>query len=100
MTGGCGGIGRAICARFMREGAIVFAADLTQEGTLSEPSVVGRFVRFDVTSHPGDPLRAALPLLLAASWFLLVTSDHADKRPEVWFAVPPARECLVQLIAS
>ena len=29
VTGGCGGIGRAICERFAKEGAIVFAADLS-----------------------------------------------------------------------
>lgn len=58
-------------------------------------------VRFDIGSHPDDPLRAALPLLLAASWFLLVTEDSADaEKPEVWFAAPPVRECLVGLIAS
>ena len=28
VTGGCGGIGTAICARFATEGAIVYAADI------------------------------------------------------------------------
>ena len=51
VTGGRGGIGRAICARFLREGAQVFAADLTEEGTLSGAADCGHFVRFDVTSE-------------------------------------------------
>lgn len=51
VTGGRGGIGRAICARFLREGATVFAADLTKEGTLSSAQDGSRFLRFDVTSE-------------------------------------------------
>ena len=31
VTGGCGGIGTAICERFVREGAIVYAADISGE---------------------------------------------------------------------
>jgi meso-butanediol dehydrogenase/(S,S)-butanediol dehydrogenase/diacetyl reductase len=58
VTGGRGGIGRAICARFLREGATVFAADLTKEGTLSDAADSSRFVRFDVTSE--DEARAAM----------------------------------------
>ena len=34
VTGGRGGIGRAICARFEREGAKVYAADLSAGGSL------------------------------------------------------------------
>jgi FlaA1/EpsC-like NDP-sugar epimerase len=34
VTGGTGGIGAAICARFAAEGAKVIAADLQQNGTL------------------------------------------------------------------
>ena len=51
VTGGRGGIGRAICARFLREGVMVFAADLSEEGSLSHPADDSRFVRFDVTSE-------------------------------------------------
>jgi meso-butanediol dehydrogenase/(S,S)-butanediol dehydrogenase/diacetyl reductase len=58
VTGGRGGIGRAICARFAREGATVFAADLTKEGTLSDAADGSRFVRLDVTSE--DEARAAM----------------------------------------
>ncbi|MGE4251393.1 MAG: SDR family NAD(P)-dependent oxidoreductase [Parvibaculaceae bacterium] len=58
VTGGRGGIGRAICRRFQREGAIVFAADLTEAGTLADAVDGSRFVRFDVTSE--DEARAAM----------------------------------------
>lgn len=51
VTGGRGGIGRAICARFEREGAVVYAADLTQGGSLGSPDGLSRFVALDVTSE-------------------------------------------------
>ena len=51
VTGGRGGIGRAICGRFQREGAKVFAADLTEGGSLSGSGDDGAFVKFDVTSE-------------------------------------------------
>lgn len=50
VTGGRGGIGRAICARFAREGAIVFAADLTSGGSLSGEGA-GDYVALDVTDE-------------------------------------------------
>lgn len=58
VTGGRGGIGRAICARFLKEGATVFAADLTDQGSLSVSADDSRFVRLDVTSE--DEARAAM----------------------------------------
>ncbi len=58
VTGGRGGIGRAICARFLREGAEVFAADLTEGGTLPGAADCGSFMRFDVTSE--EEARAAM----------------------------------------
>ena len=50
VTGGTGGIGAAICARFAAEGASVIAADLQLTGELS-PGV--EFAPFDVTREDG-----------------------------------------------
>lgn len=36
VTGGRGGIGRAVVKRLMNEGAIVYAADLTEQGSLKQ----------------------------------------------------------------
>lgn len=52
VTGGRGGIGRAICARFLREGATVYAADLNDAGSIGTAGQDGsRFIRLDVTSE-------------------------------------------------
>ena len=48
VTGGRGGIGRAIVDRFRREGAAVYAADLTAEGSIGED---GDFLKLDVTQE-------------------------------------------------
>ena len=52
VTGGRGGIGRAIVSRFLREGAVVYAADLTQRGSLDTHDDDGsRFVKLDVSQE-------------------------------------------------
>ncbi len=52
VTGGRGGIGRAIVARFLREGATVYSADLSQAGSLARHEEDGsRFVRMDVSDE-------------------------------------------------
>jgi len=58
VTGGRGGIGRAICARFEAEGAQVFAGDLTDTGSLDHSAAHGRFVALDVADE--DAVRAAM----------------------------------------
>lgn len=51
VTGGRGGIGRAICERFEREGAVVYAADLSEGGSLSAPGGAARFVQMNVADE-------------------------------------------------
>lgn len=54
MTGGRGGIGRAITRRLTTEGAIVYAADLSQSGSLAGGAGdESRFIRMDITSEAG-----------------------------------------------
>jgi len=48
VTGGAGGIGRAICTRFVKEGAKVIAADLA---TWEDPQEGVHVVSYDVTSE-------------------------------------------------
>ncbi|HVB91486.1 MAG TPA: 3-oxoacyl-ACP reductase [Acidimicrobiales bacterium] len=51
VTGGTGGIGRAMCERFAAEGARVAVVDLDEAaGTALAASIDGMFVRTDVTS--------------------------------------------------
>jgi NAD(P)-dependent dehydrogenase (short-subunit alcohol dehydrogenase family) len=51
VTGGTGGIGRAMCERFAAEGAKVAVVDLDETtGTALAESIGGMFVRCDVTS--------------------------------------------------
>ncbi len=51
VTGGRGGAGRAVCDRLAREGAHVYAADLTDEGSNGSGEAVGDFLPFDVTDE-------------------------------------------------
>ena len=52
VTGGRGGIGSAIVNRFLKEGATVYAADLSQEGSLdAHKEDKSTFIKLDVTSE-------------------------------------------------
>lgn len=58
-------------------------------------------VRFDVREHPREPLRAALPLLLAADRFALDFDGRSDPdRPLLWVEAPGARECVFEVLAT
>ncbi len=52
VTGGRGGIGRAIVKRFTQEGASVFAADLSTGGSMAdEDNSAGSFIQIDVSDE-------------------------------------------------
>ncbi len=51
VTGGRGGAGRAVCERLAKEGAVVYAADLDDDGSIGGEPGAGQFLRFDVTSE-------------------------------------------------
>jgi NAD(P)-dependent dehydrogenase (short-subunit alcohol dehydrogenase family) len=75
VTGGCGGIGRAICARFEREGATVYAADLSETGSLAAPSGAARFVQLDVADETA--VKAAMEHVSAQSRHLDILVNAA-----------------------
>lgn len=64
VTGGRGGIGRAVCARFVAEGAVVYAADLSEPGS-PDPSAKETLhdIRLDVASE--DEVGAAMARVAA-----------------------------------
>ena len=51
VTGGRGGAGRAICERFAAEGAHVYAADLSDAGSVGDRPAAGEYLRLDVTAE-------------------------------------------------
>jgi hypothetical protein len=58
-------------------------------------------VSFDIREHPDDPLRAALPLLLAADRFVFDFDGRLDPDlPLVWIAAPAARECVLDALTQ
>jgi hypothetical protein len=58
-------------------------------------------VRFDVRGHPSDPLRAALPLLLASDRFALAFDSAPEaEQPLLWVTAPAARECVLEVLTA
>jgi hypothetical protein len=55
---------------------------------------------FEVRDHASDPLRAALPLLLAANRFVFDFDGRLDpEMPLVWIAAPTARDCVLDVLS-
>ncbi len=63
ITGGRGGAGRAVCQRFLKEGAHVYAGDLSDGGSLGMTDAPGTFLQLDVTSE--SEVRAAMAAIEA-----------------------------------
>lgn len=58
-------------------------------------------VSVDVSDDTADPLREALPLLLAASSLVFVLNGKADaQRSLVWIDAPAAREPVLELLKA
>lgn len=58
-------------------------------------------VGFHIRDHPSDPMRATLPLLLAANRFVFDFDGRLDpERPLVWIAAPVARECVFDVLSA
>ena len=58
-------------------------------------------VGFDIRAHESDPLRASLPLLLAANRLVFAFDGALDpERPLVWIAAPVARDPLLDLLTA
>jgi hypothetical protein len=58
-------------------------------------------VGFDVHDHANDPLRATLPLLLAANLLVFALDGPLDtERPLVWIAAPVVREPVLELLTA
>ena len=58
-------------------------------------------VRFDVHEHARDEMRAALPLLLAASGFALGFNGFPTRdRPATWLPAPGVRDCVVEVFTA
>ena len=64
VTGGRGGAGSAVCRRFVDEGAHVYAAGLSDEGSIGGEPAAGEFLRFDVTSE--DEVTAGIAVIESA----------------------------------
>lgn len=69
--------------------------------SVERPVLCDFVVRFDVTDHPKDDLRLALPLLLAANGFAFTFDGTSDAdRPVTWIPAPAARDSVFEVLAA
>jgi hypothetical protein len=68
---------------------------------VERPVLCSFVVRFDITDHPNDQLRLALPLVLAASGFALAFDRFPEPdEPVAWVPAPAARECVFEVLTA
>lgn len=69
--------------------------------SFERPVLCNFVVRFDVTDHPSDELRLALPLLMAANGFALAFEGVSEAdRPVTWVPAPAVRDCVFDVLAA
>jgi hypothetical protein len=69
--------------------------------SFERPVICAFTVSFDIHEHPNNPLRAAVPLLLAADRFVFDLDGRLDPdMPLVWIAAPDARECVLDVLSQ
>ncbi len=69
--------------------------------TFERPVLCDFVVRFDVTDHPHDDLRLALPLLLAASGFALAFDRFPEPyTPVAWVPAPTVRDGIFEVLGA
>ena len=69
--------------------------------SFERPVLCDFVIRFDITEHPSDELRCALPLLLAASGFALAfDGSPSSNRPITWVPAPAVRDCVFEGLAA
>jgi hypothetical protein len=57
-------------------------------------------VAAELSEHPNDPIRAGLPLLLAANRFVFDFDGRLDpERPLIWIVAPAVRDCVLDVLA-
>lgn len=58
-------------------------------------------VQFTIRGDANDPMRAVLPILLAASGFALGFDGPPDaERPIAWIPAPAARDCVLEVLGA
>lgn len=68
---------------------------------IERPVLCSFVVRFDVTEHPDDQLRLALPLLLAAAKFALAFDGFPESdKPVIWVPAPAVRDCILEVLTA
>jgi hypothetical protein len=68
---------------------------------IERPVLCSFVVRFDVSDHPDDQMRLALPLLLAASRFALAFDGFPEQdKPVIWVPAPAVRDCVLEVLTA
>jgi hypothetical protein len=69
--------------------------------SFERPVICTFTVVFEISDHPSDPLRASLPLLLAANRFVFDFDGRLKPGlPLVWIMAPTVRDCVLDVVTQ